>query len=101
MSESDQVEQFRANFRTLIFERLVLTHALLIPVKVGRLSIADSLRDLERALDDMSATVLRAVGNMYSDPALTALYADEASDVTEGVKADARRLADLAEKQWK
>lgn len=83
MDDQNEIEAFRLRYRVSLLERLVLKTAYAAPVLAGRSSAEESRRMLVGWLNATSDVVDRAYGAALQDPALAALYSDEAKDVTE------------------
>jgi hypothetical protein len=97
-----QIFQFRLTFRLMIIEHLALKTALLAPVLIGALSVEQSQKSLKDWLDDNSAVADKAYGQHFGDPAMTALYTDEAKDVIEKYKGIVDKAAkEIAAIGWK
>ena len=92
MSEAD-VADFRARFRLWLIERLALKFALGGPVFFGGISIEQSGAALKDWLDLNSSTIDAAYGARFRDPAMAALYADEAKEVVEDLKRGVDEIA--------
>jgi hypothetical protein len=92
------LEDFRVRYRLLLLEQLVLRHALLEPAIHRRLPIRESATELKGWLEKNSALADRAYGAALADPALAALYADEAKEIVEEMKKDADQIAAGMEK---
>ena len=83
MEDRAEIEAFRLRYRVSLLERLVLKTAYAAPVLAGRLSAEESRQALVGWLSATSKATDRAYGEVFQDPALTALYSDEAKGVTE------------------
>ena len=78
MEDRAEMEAFRLRYRVSLLERLVLKTAYAAPVLAGRLSAEESRQALAGWLSATSEATDRAYGAALQDPALMALYADEA-----------------------
>jgi hypothetical protein len=99
MKESD-LEVFRLRFRVALLERLVLKTAFLASHLQGILSVAGTREGLLGWLDANSEESLRVYGAALKDPALTALFADEAKEVTDSMKRTVDQIAGEAKKAF-
>lgn len=99
MNESD-LEIFRVRYRLTLLERLVLKTAFLATHVQGILSVAGTREGLSGWLDANSEEVLRAYGVALEDPALTALFADEAKEITDSMKRTVDQIAAEAQKAF-
>ena len=95
MSDPD-VAAFRDRYRVSVLERLVLRHVLLAPVISRHLSGPESLKAIEDWLDANTNTADLALGQRLQEPALTALYAEEAKEVVERMRRSVRDIAEEA-----
>jgi hypothetical protein len=84
--DETQIFDFRLSFRLTIMEHLALRTALIGPVSARALSVEESRKSLKDWLDANSSAADDAYGKHFRDPAMTALYADEAKDVIEKYK---------------
>lgn len=85
MSEKD-IGEFRREFRISMIERLVIKTAFGVPVLAGGAPAQQSGDALKEWLDLNSQKADEAYGAHFHDPALSALYADEAKEVIEDMK---------------
>jgi hypothetical protein len=96
----DDVEKFRLRFRLALIERLAIKTFFLATHVQGVLTVAQTEQGLGELLDGESAEALRVYGEALGDPALTALFADEAREITEDVKHAIAKLAVFARKAF-
>ncbi len=99
MNESD-LGVFRLRFRLALLERLVLKTAFLASHVQGILSVAGTREGLQGWLDANSEEALRVYGAALADPGLTALFADEAKEITDSMKETVNRIAVEAERAF-
>jgi hypothetical protein len=64
------------------------------------LSVVETREGLKEWLDANSEEALRVYGAALEDPALTALFADEAKEITDGIKRAADQIAAEAQKAF-
>jgi hypothetical protein len=95
-----QLEQFRTDFHLKLLELLLVKMAFLANRLEGSLSIAQTKQGLHEWLDLNSAGALSVYGAALQDPGLTALYSDEALDVTNAMKRTIDRVAVEAAKTF-
>lgn len=87
------LQDFRQKIWIRLIESLVLRLSLVEPMSRQGLSLQRSLQDLQSGLDDTSDQLLAIYGRELADPALVALYAEEAKEVVEGMKKTASAIA--------
>ena len=86
-------EMVRVRIRLAIIEQMLLRTALLQPVLTRQLTIAQSGDALKEWLETFGTTFDAAYGAHFQDPALTALYSDEARAIIESLKERVDQLA--------
>jgi hypothetical protein len=99
MVEAD-LETFRLKFRLALLERLTLKTAFLASHVQGILTVAGTREGLRGWLDANSEEALRVYGAALGDPALTALFADEAKEITDAMKSTVDKIAAEANKAF-
>lgn len=85
--QSVDLETFRTRLRLDILERIVLLISMREPVLSGRQKAFEVREELEQLFDEDVARIDKATGERFGDPALTALYADEALAVVQSLRA--------------
>ena len=99
MEDEVTLEAFRLRFRVSILERLVLSTYFAAPVLSRRLSAQESHHVLKQILQQGAASALDVYGKHFGDPALTALYADEAKSITDRMEGMVDELYKLWQEQ--
>jgi hypothetical protein len=99
MTETD-LEIFRIRFRQALLERLIIKTAFLASHVQGILSVAGTREGLSGWLDANSEEALHVYGEALKDPALTALFSDEAKEITEAMKRNVDKIALEAQKAF-
>jgi hypothetical protein len=99
MTEAD-LETFRLRFRLALVERLAIKTAFLASHVQGILSVAGTREGLLEWLHANSDESLRIYGAVLEDPGLTALFSDEAKDITDGMKKTVEKIAAEADKAF-
>lgn len=94
------LETFRLRFRLALVERLVLKTFFLATHVQGALTVSQTEQGLQELLDAESAEALRVYGAALEDPGLTALFADEAQEITDSVKKTVIAIAVEARKAF-
>jgi hypothetical protein len=96
MDQAD-LETFRLRFRMALIERLTIKTFFLATHVQGLLTVAQTETGLGELLDGESAEALRVYGLALGDPGLTALFADEAKEITDSVKKTVGEIAVFAQ----
>jgi hypothetical protein len=99
MTETD-LEIFRIRFRLALLERLVLKTVFLASHVQGILTVTGTREGLSGWLDANSEDTIRVYGETLKDPALTALFSDEAREITEAMKRTVDKIASEAQKAF-
>lgn len=96
MADPVEQETFRTRLRLDLLERVVLITAFQTPVLSGQLTVDQSQQALEGWLDMQSTIADTLLGAHFQEPAQTGLYADEAREVIDRMKALVAQFAAVA-----
>jgi hypothetical protein len=99
MNEAE-LQSFRQGVHLLLLEELLLKTAFAVSQLDGRLSVPQTADALKGWLDSASAAIDWRSGVELRDPAMVALYSDEAKFVTDSMKGQVDRIAAQASKAF-